>query len=146
MSILLPIQKCSSVPKNGRFYQLIWNCRVWLLFVDGRRVFCFCECPNWAWATLTLKQYSACTSKIVPKEVTKSGIPAECKEGVKNNSMSLICHERQVNKAEGEKLQLILCWRAKENIIIEELAETRDQICSVQKSSYVPWIIEMVCS
>lgn len=36
-------------------------------------------------------------------------MPAECKEGVKNTSMSLICRERQVNKAEGEKVQLILC-------------------------------------
>lgn len=60
--------------------------------------------------------------------------------------MSLICHERQVKKAESEKVQLILCWRAKENIITEELAKNRDQICSIQKSSYVPWIIEMVCS
>lgn len=38
----------------------------------------------------------------------------------------MICNERQVKEAEGEKVQFILCWRAKENMIIEELAKNRN--------------------
>lgn len=40
----------------------------------------------------------------------------------------MICNERQVKAAEGEKVQFILCWRAKENIIMEELAKNGNQI------------------
>lgn len=41
-------------------------------------------------------------------------------------SIIMICNERQVKEAEGEKAQFILCWRAKENMIIEELAKNRN--------------------
>lgn len=47
----------------------------------------------------------------------------------------MICNERQVKEAEGEKVRFILCWMAEENIIIEELAENGNEIRSIQKSS-----------